>query len=58
MVLVTTREQDTRARVRMKRCFSGSVYVVTAPLPLSNVPYQVAYEWGALVKTLVLQPGC
>jgi hypothetical protein len=58
VVLVTIREQDTRARIRMKRCFSGSVYVVTAPLPLSNVPYQVAYEWGALFKTLVLQPGC
>jgi hypothetical protein len=42
----------------MKRCFGGSVYVITAPLPLSNVPYEVAYEWGALFKTLVLQPGC
>jgi hypothetical protein len=58
VVLVTIREQDTRARVRVGRCFSGSVYVVTAPLPLSNVPYQVAYEWGALAKALVLQPGC
>lgn len=58
MVLVTVREQDTRARIRMGRCFSGSIYVVTASLPLSNVPYQVAYEWGALLKSLVLQPGC
>ena len=58
MVLVTIREQDTRARIRMGRCFSGSIYVVTASLPLSNVPYQVAYEWGALFKSLVLQRGC
>ena len=58
VVLVTIREQDTRARIRMGRCFSGSIYVVTASLPLSNVPYQVAYEWGALVKSLVLQRGC
>jgi hypothetical protein len=58
LVLVTIREQDTRARVRMERCFSGSIYVVTASLPLSNVPYQVAYEWGALFKSLVLQRGC
>ena len=58
VVLVTIREQDTRARVRMGRCFSGSIYVVTAPLPLNNVPYQVAYEWGALFKSLVLQRGC
>ena len=58
VVLVTAREQDTRARIRMGRCFSGSIYVVTASLPLSNVPYQVAYEWGALFKSLVLQRGC
>ena len=58
VVLITAREQDTRARIRLGRCFSGSVYVVTAPLPLSNVPYQVAYEWGALFKALVLQRGC
>jgi uncharacterized SAM-binding protein YcdF (DUF218 family) len=58
VVLVTTPEQDTRARVRMGRCFGGSIYVLTAPLPLSNVPYQVAYEWGALFKSLVLQRGC
>jgi hypothetical protein len=58
VVLVTTREQDTRARVRVGRCFGGSVSVVTAPLPLSNVPYQVTYEWGALFKALVLQRDC
>ena len=58
MVLVTTREQDTRARIRMGRCFGGPVYVITASLPLSNVPYQVAYEWGALFKSLVLQRAC
>ena len=58
VVLVTAREQDTRARIRMGRCFSGSIYVVAASLPLSNVPYQVAYEWGALFKALVLQRSC
>lgn len=58
VVLVTAREQDTRARIRMGRCFSGSIYVVAASLPLSNVPYQVAYEWGALFKSLVLQRSC
>jgi uncharacterized SAM-binding protein YcdF (DUF218 family) len=31
VVLVTTREQDTRARLVMRRCFGGSVYVITAP---------------------------
>jgi hypothetical protein len=58
VVLVTSRQQDTRARVRMRRCFGGSIYVITASLPLSNLPYQVAYEWGALFKSLALQTGC
>jgi hypothetical protein len=58
MVLVTTTPQDTRARMRMERCFSGPVYVMTAPMTLASWPYQIAYEWGALVKALVIQRGC
>ena len=58
MVLVTSRAQDTRARIRMQRCFGGSIYVITASPPLSDVPYQVAYEWGALFKSLVLETAC
>lgn len=58
VVLVTGPEQDTRARIRVQRCFGGSVYVVTGSLPLSVWPYQIAYEWGALFKALVLQRGC
>jgi hypothetical protein len=58
VVLVTTRVQDTRARVVVGRCFSGPIYVMTGPLSLGNWPYQVAYEWGALFKALVLYRGC
>jgi hypothetical protein len=58
VVLVTGPQQDTRARIRMERCFSGSVYVVTGSLPLSAWPFQLAYEWGALFKALVIQRGC
>jgi len=58
MVLVTTRAQDTRARIITERCFGGSVYVITAPLPASSWPYQIAYEWGALMKALVVQRTC
>jgi hypothetical protein len=58
VMLVTTRAQDTRARLRVGRCFGGAVYVVTAPLPLSSWPYEIAYEWGALAKALVLQTAC
>lgn len=58
LVLVTAREQDTRARIRMRRCFSGSIYAMTGSLPLGSWPYQIAYEWGALFKALVLQRTC
>jgi uncharacterized SAM-binding protein YcdF (DUF218 family) len=58
VVLVTIRAQDTRARILMGRCFGGTVYVVTGSLPLGNWPYQIAYEWGALVKALVLHRSC
>jgi uncharacterized SAM-binding protein YcdF (DUF218 family) len=58
IVLVTTPAQDTRARILMRRCFSGSIFAVTKSLPWEDWPYQVAYGWGALVKALVLQRAC
>jgi hypothetical protein len=58
VVLVTTRTQDTRARIITERCFSGSTYVVTAPLPRSEWPYEIVYGWGALFKALFVARTC
>jgi uncharacterized SAM-binding protein YcdF (DUF218 family) len=58
VVLVSTPEQATRARIVMRRCFSGSIYVITAPAPLDEWPYFIFYEWGALVKALALHTDC
>lgn len=58
IVLVTITPQDTRARILMRRCYSGSVYVMTAGIPLSSYPYQIFYEWGALFKAEFLQRSC
>jgi hypothetical protein len=58
VVLVTSPTQDTRARILMRRCFGGSIYVVTASLPWDAWPYQIAYGWGALAKALILQRAC
>ena len=58
VVLVTTPDQDTRARIRFGRCFAGSVYVVTTPLPVSEWAYQIAYQWAATFKAVVLQRSC
>ena len=56
--VVTITPQDSRARLRIERCFAGPVYVVTTPIALTSWPYEIAYEWGALVKALVVQRGC
>ena len=58
VALVTITPQDTRTRLRVGRCFAGPVYVMTAPMPRSAWPYQIAYEWGALVKALIFQRSC
>ena len=58
LVLVTTRLQDTRARILMERCFGGSIYVSTVSLPLTSWPFTIAYEWGALFKALTLYRTC
>ncbi|MGH7511886.1 MAG: YdcF family protein [Gemmatimonadales bacterium] len=58
VVLVSSRAQDTRARIVVGRCFGGPVYVVTGSLPLRQWPYQIAYSWGALVKALAGERSC
>ena len=58
VVLVTTTPQDSRARLRVERCFNGPVYVMTTPLPLSRWPYELAYEWGATAKALIFERSC
>jgi hypothetical protein len=58
VALVTIKPQDSRARLRVSRCFPGPVYVVTTPIPLGSWPYEIAYEWGAMVKALFVQRGC
>jgi uncharacterized SAM-binding protein YcdF (DUF218 family) len=58
IVLVTTPDQDTRARIRFGRCFPGSLYVVTTPLPASQWPYEIAYQWAATFRAVVLQRSC
>ena len=58
IALVTITAQDSRARLRMERCFSGHVYVMTAPTPAKFWPYELAYEWAATVKALTINRSC
>jgi uncharacterized SAM-binding protein YcdF (DUF218 family) len=58
LAVVTITSQATRARLRMERCFAGPVYAVATAIPVTSWPYRVAYEWGALIKALVVQRSC
>jgi hypothetical protein len=58
IALVTITPQDSRARLRMERCFSGHVYVMPAPIRLRLWPYELAYEWGATIKALTISRSC
>jgi hypothetical protein len=58
IALVAITPQDTRARIRLGRCFSGKIYVVTAPIRAHMWPYEIAYEWGATINALVFQRSC
>lgn len=58
LVLVVSRPQATRARILLERCFSGPVYVNTAPISPGSWPYEIAYGWAALLKALVVHRAC
>lgn len=58
VIVIARSTQASRARLRVERCFDGDVRMVAPPMAGWDVPYNVAYEWGALVKALVLQRDC
>jgi len=59
IVVVVSTPQVSRARLRIERCYPGTVAMVAvSPGGLGAWLYDVAYEWGAMFKALVLQPGC
>ena len=58
IALVTIAPQNARARLRFERCFRGEIYAVDAPFPARDWPYEIAYEWGASIKALILQRSC
>lgn len=58
IAVVTVAPQDTVARLRVSRCFSGAIYIVNAPLAKRELPGQIAYEWGSALKALLIQRSC
>jgi len=58
LIIVPERSQATRARLVFTRCTSAHLVVAPVNDPLSALPYDVAYEWAALAKALVLRRSC
>ena len=58
VALVTSPDQAWRAQLRVSRCFSGQVYVATAPLPIIDWFYLIPYQWVATTKALIFERSC
>jgi hypothetical protein len=58
IALVAVAPQDTVARLRVRRCFRGKVYVVNASLPAPGWPVEIVYEWASTIRALFLQRSC
>lgn len=58
IIVVSERTQATRARLLFKRCTPIQLEMVPVTDPRVRLPFDVAYEWGALFKALVLVRSC
>jgi hypothetical protein len=58
VIVVVGRAQETRARVRVERCYGGQLEVTGVSPGRANWPKTIVYEWGALIKALVFQRSC
>ena len=58
VIVVPDRTQTTRARLLFKRCTRISLEMVPVQDDLSQLFAGVPYEWGALIKALILNRSC
>lgn len=58
LIVVPERSQATRARMLFERCTGARLVVVPVSDPRSDLLYDIAYEWAALAKALVVQRSC
>jgi hypothetical protein len=57
IIVVTSVDQTTRARMVIERCWDGEVLMLDAS-NRSNRFFKLAYEWGAMLKALTIKRGC
>jgi uncharacterized SAM-binding protein YcdF (DUF218 family) len=59
IIVVASVPQTTRARIRLDRCYRGTMlFDPASPGAFGEWVRSVFYEWGALIKALTLQRGC
>lgn len=57
VVIVTTEDQASRARLLTERCWDGDVDVAVVDTDLNRAG-RVVYEWGATARALLLRRSC
>jgi uncharacterized SAM-binding protein YcdF (DUF218 family) len=58
MLMVSERDQATRARLLFRRCSGMRLVVVPVAAHGGALAYDVAYEWAALAKSFVEHTSC
>lgn len=58
LIIVSERSQATRARMLFERCTGAQLLMVPVEDPTSHLFLDVAYEWAALGKALVVYRSC
>ena len=58
IIVVPERSQTTRARLLFERCTGINMEFVPVQDPSSRLPFDLLYQWAALMKALVLKPSC
>lgn len=58
MLMVPERQQATRARLLFRRCSDLRLVVVPVSAHGVTLLYDLAYEWAALAKALVVKTSC
>ena len=58
LMVVPGRTQATRARMLFERCTDARLIIVPQADPSSRLLFDVAYEWAAFTKALIVQRSC
>jgi hypothetical protein len=58
LIVVPERSQTTRARMVFERCTTARLFMVPVSDPPPHLAYDIAYEWAAFAKALVVHRSC